>query len=224
MVVLIKGPVPVVAGIANGYYRGIHRPGTRGVRDMATATRRRHTPADLLKIDDRLMPELIDGELMEREPIGQEADSIASSLAVYLVSYSQATLPGVVNGGQCGFQIFSDDPDKVRIPDAAFTRRDRLPKGRSYKGHSRVAPELAVEIISPNDLATKVRRKVRDFLDAGIPLVWVVCPESRDVAVYRADGTGALRKEGETLDGEGVLPGFSCPVAALFEGLNGPPE
>ncbi len=190
---------------------------------MATVTPRRYTPADLLKINGRLMPELIDGKLVEREPMGQEADEVGTNLIVFLKEYAKATLPGVINGGQGGFQIFPDDPKKVRIPDVAFTRRDRMPGGGPVKGHCRVVPELAVEIISPNDLATKVRRKVRDFLAAGIPLVWVVCPESRDVAVYRLDGTGALRKEGETLDGEGILPGFACPVAALFEGLNGPP-
>ena len=98
-----------------------------------------------------------------------------------------------------------------------------MPKGGPVRGHCRVVPELVIEVISPNDLATEVRCKVRDFLNAGIPLVWVVCPDSRDVAIYRADGTGALRKEGETLEGEDVLPGFSCPVAALFEGISDAP-
>jgi len=184
---------------------------------MATATQTRHTPEDLLEIDDRPMPELIDGELVEREPMGQEADEVGINVATILKAYSKTTLPGVVNGAQGSFQIFPDDPNKVRIPDVSFTRRDRLPEGKPARGHGRVPPDLAVEIVSPNDTATKLQQKIRDFLNAGIPLIWVVNPDTRDVQVIRADGTGALLKVGDTLDGGDVLPGFSCPVAALFE-------
>jgi len=184
---------------------------------MATATPTRHTPEDLLEIDDRPMPELIDGELVEREPMGQEADGIGCKVIALLMAYSGAMMPGLVNGAQGSFQIFPDDPNKVRIPDVSFTRRDRLPEGKPARGHGRVAPDLAVEVISPNDIASDVQRKIRDFLDAGIPLIWVVNPDTRDVQVIRADGTGALLKVGDTLDGGAILPGFSCPVAALFE-------
>jgi len=184
---------------------------------MATVTRKRYTPEDLLKITDRPMPELIDGELVEREPMGQEADEIGLNIGALLKAYSKGTLPGVVNGSEGSYQVFPDDPKKVRIPDVSFTRRDRIPGGKSAKGHGRVAPDLVVEVISPNDKAAKVFRKVRDFLDAGIPLIWVVNPGTRDVLVIRADGTGTFLKVGDTLDGGDVLPGFSCPVAALFE-------
>ena len=184
---------------------------------MATATQMRHTPEELLDITDRPMPELIDGELVEREPKGQEADGVGCNLAALLVGYSKATLPGIVNGSQGSFQVFPDDPKKVRIPDVSFTRRDRIPGGKPAKGHARVAPDLAVEVISPIDKAAKVFGKIRDFLDAGVPLIWAINPGSRDVLVIRADGTGSLLKVGDTLDGGDVLPGFSCPVAALFE-------
>lgn len=184
---------------------------------MATATPTRHTPEDLLEIDDRPMPELIDGDLVERKPMGQEADEIGCYLIALLIAYSKTTLPGVVNGAQGSFQVFPGDPKKVRIPDVSFTRRDRIPGGKPAKGHGRVPPDLAVEIVSPNDTATKLQQKIRDFLNAGIPLIWVVNPDTRDVQVIRADGTGALLKVGDTLDGGAILPGFSCPVAALFE-------
>jgi Uma2 family endonuclease len=58
--------------------------------------------------------------------------------------------------------------------------------------------------------------KVRDFLNAGVPLIWVANPETCDVYVHRSDGTGALLKSGDVLDGGDVLPGFRCPVADLF--------
>ena len=184
---------------------------------MATVTRKRYTPADLLKITDRPMPELIDGELVERELMGQEADAIGMRVGALLIAYSGATLPGLVNGSEGSFQVFPDDPKKVRIPDVSFTRLDRIPGGKPAKGHGRVAPDLAVEVISPNDKAAKVFGKIRDFLDAGVPMIWAVNPGTRDVLVLRADGTATLLKVGDTLDGGAVLPGFSCPVAALFE-------
>ena len=184
---------------------------------MATVAPPRHTPEDLLAITDRPMPELIDGEFVEREPMGQRADEIALSFGTILRLYSKSTLPGVVNGSQGGFQIFPDDPDKVRIPDVSFTRRDRIPGGQAAEGHGRVAPDLVVEVISPNDSAAKVARKVRDFLDAGIPLIVVVDPATRGVQAIRGDGTSRFLKVGDTLDGGDVLPGFICPVAELFE-------
>lgn len=186
---------------------------------MATVTEKRHTPEDLLKITDRLMPELVDGELVEREPKGQRTDAVAVNLVAELLQYAETTLPGLVNGSQGSYQIFPDDLNKVRIPDVSFTRRDRLPDGKPAKGHGRVAPDLAVEVVSPRDSVAKLMKKVRDFFRAGIPLVWVLHPDLREVQVFRPDGSSYPVREGETLDGGDVLPGFSCPVAALFEGI-----
>lgn len=184
---------------------------------MATAPETIHTPEDLEKITDRPTPELIDGQLVEREPKGQKADAVASTIIYLLVGFARATLPGVVNGSEGGYRIFQDDPNRVRFPDVSFTRRDRLPDGEPARGHSRVVPDLVVEVVSPNDNASDLRIKIRDFLDAGVPLVWVVNPDTRDVQVLRADGTGGLLREGDTLDGGQTLPGLSCLVSALFE-------
>jgi len=185
---------------------------------MATITERVYTPEDLLKITDRPMPELVDGELIERPPMGQRADAVGMRIGYYLTGYSLATLPGTVNGPHASLQIFTDEPNKVRIPDVSFTRRDRLPGGPA-EGHGRVAPDLIVEVISPNDDASMLRRKIREYLDAGVALIWIADPETRDIQVIRADRSAALLLEGDTLDGGTALPGFSVPVAALFEGL-----
>src|SRR6185437_9233543 len=104
---------------------------------------------------------------------------------------------------------------KVRVPDVSFTRWVRLPEGQVEEGHGRVAPDLVVEVISPNDLAVEARAKVRDFLNAGVPLIWVANPETRDVVVYRSDKTAAILQGGDVLDGGDVLPGFRCTVADL---------
>jgi Uma2 family endonuclease len=186
---------------------------------MATATETRYTPEDLLNLNRRPTPELIDGQLVEREPMGQEADEIAMELVSFLKPYSRDTLPGVVNGPEAGYQIFPRDPGRVRFPDVSFTRRDRLPGGKAARGYSRVVPDLVVEVVSPNDTYNDLDAKVRDFLDAGVPLIWVANPETRTILIHRADGTAARLGPGDTLDGEGILPGFRVEVAKVFAGL-----
>lgn len=79
------------------------------------------------------------------------------------------------------------------------------------------APDLAVEVLSPSDDPVDVQQKVRDYLEAGARLVWVVAPSARAVTVYRADGSARLLREGEALEGEDVLPGLHIPLAELFE-------
>ncbi|WP_435018940.1 Uma2 family endonuclease [Tundrisphaera sp. TA3] len=181
---------------------------------MATISPPEITPEDLLAIRDRPMPELVEGELVER-PMGQKSDGIASLLLFYLMQHVVPNRLGWVNGAQGSYQIFPDDPKKVRIPDGSFTRLERLPNGFS-EGHGRVAPDLVFEIISPKDLAEDLEHKVMDYLSAGIPMVWVVYPRARVVRVIRGDGTGGHLRSGDVLSGEDILPGFTCPVASLF--------
>jgi Uma2 family endonuclease len=183
---------------------------------MATATEQRYTPEDLLDIDDRAMPELVYGELLERE-MGQESDGIAVRLIIVLGAFVQDHKLGLVNGGQGSYQAFPDDPKKVRIPDVSFTRAERLIGGKPAKGHARVAPDLAVEIASPNDSADKLDLKIKDYLNAGVSLIWIIYPESQSIFVQRLDGTARRLQVGDVLDGEDVIPGFQVEVAALFE-------
>ena len=182
---------------------------------MATVIQTRYTPEDLLNIDDRPMPELVDGQLLERE-MGLKSDMIAANFLAMIWNFVRASNLGQVNGGQGSYQIFPDDPDKVRIPDVSFTRRDRIPKSGPAEGHGRIAPDLVVEVTSPNDTVDRLESKINDFLAAGIRLIWVAYPETKTVLVHRKDGTAQRLQVGDVLDGEDVLPGFRCEVAALF--------
>jgi len=186
---------------------------------MATATPTRHTPEDLLEIDDRPMPELVGGQLIERGT-GLEADAVAVTLCWLLWKYSRDGHPGLVNGSQCGYQIFPDDPEKVRVPSASYTQRERLPGGRASKGHARVAPDIVAEVLFPGTTLDDVRGKVSDFLGAGVPCVWVADPDSFTIHSFRADGTEARLGAGDFLDGGEALPGFRCPVAEVFDQLS----
>jgi Uma2 family endonuclease len=184
---------------------------------MATAetTPKTWTPEDLLAIRDRPMPELVDGELVERAPMGIKSDRLAARILSRLSVFIEDRGFGSVNGAQGSYQIFPDDPRKVRIPDVSFIRAGR--ETAVPDGHSRVVPDLVVEVISPNDGASEMMGRIRDFLDAGVPLIWVVDPDTRTVQVLRGDGTGVILKGGDSLDGEGVLPGFRLALADLFK-------
>jgi Uma2 family endonuclease len=188
------------------------------MRATATAAAPRVTPEDLLAITDRPMPELIHGQLVERE-ISQKPDAVAFRIGYLVCRHVEERNLGLVNGAQGSYQIFPDDPNQVRIPDFSFTRRERLPAQGASDGHARVAPDLVVEVISPNDAGSAVNTKVEDFLAAGVPLIWVIDPEAHTVDVFRGDGTFGRLRPGAAIDGGDVLPGFHCEVDAFFKGI-----
>jgi Uma2 family endonuclease len=105
----------------------------------------------------------------------------------------------------------------VRRADVSFIRRERYSWDQlTHDGFMTLAPDLAVEVVSPNDYGREIEEKVDDYLRAGVPLVWVVYPEIRVVHVYRGDGTAGRFRGADELSGEDVLPGFRCKVDDLF--------
>jgi Uma2 family endonuclease len=190
-------------------------PMTAVTRPIATVPQpRRYSPEDLLRLPDGVNFELVDGQLVERQ-MGTESSWVAVQLVILLGAHCKARNLGWVFGADASFQCFPDAPDKVRKPDVSFVRLDRL-AGGPPKGHCRVAPDLAVEVISPNELYSEVEEKVAEYLAAGVQLVWVIDPPTRSARVHRADGTVANLGAGDELSGESVVPGFHCPVADLF--------
>jgi Uma2 family endonuclease len=182
------------------------------VRSMAAITRDRFR--EVLEGIEWTVPELIDCQV---ELIGQHSDAIAANILIILGGFAKERNLGLINGAQGSYQIFPDDPKKFRVPEVSFTRRERPPETGPADGHGKIAPDLMVEVISPNDLAVEVSLKVQDFLGAGVRLVWVVNPFLRDVQVYRAGGRPSFLQASDTLDGEDVLPGFHCLVEELFK-------
>ena len=116
--------------------------------------------------------------------------------------------------GDTGFTL-SRNPDTVRGPDIAFVRKERVPDPIPST-FLEFAPDLVVEVLSPNDRPGELLAKVGDWLDAGARLVWVIDPERRVARLYRADGTEQILAETDRLLGEDVLPGFSCTVASIL--------
>lgn len=102
----------------------------------------------------------------------------------------------------------------IRAPDAAFVATDRVPVDRT--GFARLAPDLAVEVVSPSNTMREINDKICDYLDAGTRMVWIIEPRRRTVTVYRSHDDIRILGEGDEVDGGDVLPGFSLRVRDLF--------
>lgn len=100
-----------------------------------------------------------------------------------------------------------------------FFSRRKVRNNPLTGGWIRVVPDLAVEVVSPNDTAEKLSRKLRDYMDAGIPLVWVIYPGTRSGMAYRArTATPLLDKD--AFDGEDILPCFRLPLGPFLDGIS----
>src|SRR5438552_8694105 len=159
--------------------------------------------------------ELVRGVLLVKEPPGYVHGEITARLTKLLINHVDARDHGIVLAAETGFKLTSD-PDTVRAPDIALIRRERLPDPRPT-GYAELAPDLVVEVLSPNDRPGEVLAKVADWLSAGTSLVWVVDPARRRARVYRADGSDASVDTDGALDGEDVMPGFTCTLRRVFE-------
>ena len=158
--------------------------------------------------------ELVRGELVMMTPAGSEHGSIAASITASLVTSVKEKRLGRVFGAETGFQI-GHDPDTVRAPDVAFVCAERVGPTLA-KGFFQGPPDLAVEVVSPNDRASEVFAKVQDWLDAGCRVVWVVDPETRTVTVYCSREEIKVLGASDSLTAADLLPGFSVPVAEIF--------
>jgi Uma2 family endonuclease len=183
-----------------------------------TAVSRPVTPEDLESLPDAVAYELVDGNLVERR-MGSESSEIAAIIISLLVAFVRPRRLGRVFGSDTSYQCFPEAPAKIRRADVGFVRSDRLPDGRAPKGNCPVAPDLAVEVICPNDTAEEVDDNIQEWLGAGVPLIWVVSPGTRSVRVHRPRaaprGVVSLLAVDDVIDGEDVLPGFSFPVSEL---------
>lgn len=108
------------------------------------------------------------------------------------------------------------DPDTVRGPDISYWSAERLPLDQEPEGYPETAPDLAVEVLSPNNRLPRIRVKMIEYYQRGVRMVWIVDPTDRTVTSYRSLDEGHILHETATLTGEDVLPGFTCQVAELF--------
>jgi Uma2 family endonuclease len=174
------------------------------------------TADDLERLPDgHMRHELVQGELRTMPPAGSEHGAIGVRLTVPLGHHVYSKRLGEVFGAETGFRI-TTDPDTVRAPDLAFVRQERIPASGIPKSFWPGAPDLAVEIVSPSDTHDEVEEKVKEWLDAGTSVVWVVSPKRRAVTVHRSTKEVVTLTEKDELEGGTLLPGFRCRVSEIF--------
>ena len=157
---------------------------------------------------------LVRGEVVEEVPSGGLHGIVASEIVVRLHAWAKGG-PGGAVGVESGFYL-GRDPDTVRGPDVFYVAPGRVPDEGVPEAFWNAAPDLAVEVVSSGETAGDVREKVRDYLDAGTPLVWVVYPGTKEVVVHTPDGLARTYGEEDVLKGFESLPGFACAAVELF--------
>lgn len=174
------------------------------------------TADDLLRMpDDGLLYELVRGELRSMSPASHRHGKVIINITLSLGQHVRDQGLGDVYAAETGFKLASN-PDTVRAPDVAFVRRDRLAAVGDTEGYWPGAPDLAVEVISANDLYTEVEMEVIEFLDAGTGMVLTVNPRKHTVTVYRALADITILTEDDTIAGEDIVPGWTLAVRDVF--------
>jgi Uma2 family endonuclease len=173
------------------------------------------TPEEFEWLPDHKGFELIDGYLREKA-MGAESSEIQSEFHYLIRAWLRSNPIGKVYDSECMYRCFPRNPDRIRKPDVSFLRRERVPGGRSPVGVFTVRPDFVVEVLSPGDTVFDVEDKLADYHSAGIPLIWVVSPNTRTVRVRRPGEREVEFTEADELTGDPVLPGFRVKIADLF--------
>jgi Uma2 family endonuclease len=182
---------------------------------MSVVTTKPVTADELLAMGDIGRCELIYGELVMMSPAGAEHGVVAIRLGRFLSEFVDQKKLGSVFAAETGFKLASD-PDLVRAPDVSFVRKARLTKGIP-KGFFPGAPDLAVEVRSPDDSRRAVAEKVNAWLAHGAISVWVADPEKMTIDVHHTGDERVTFALHQTLADERVLPGFSMSLKRVFQ-------
>jgi Uma2 family endonuclease len=174
---------------------------------------------DLIRFNEHSKPlcELIDNTLVEKA-VEFEASVVAATIIRILGEFVARQRLGIVSGADGMFRLLASS---VRGPDVAFLSRNRLPDGQfPQSAYPALAPDLAVEVLSPGNTKAEMMRKRIEYFHSGVRLVWIVDCRSRSVAAFTSPVDVTVFDEEATITGGDVLPGFECLVAQFFSDLN----
>lgn len=178
-------------------------------------------PAQTAATGDEPLYEVVNGQRRELEPIGAYETALASVLSRVLGSFVDEHKLGLVVTET--LFVLNTEQKLQRRPDVAFVSYPRWPDKTVPRAEAwNVIPDLAVEVVSPTNLAEDIDSKLTDYFAAGVQQIWVVYPESRRVYVYESPTRLAGLAERDELEGGDVLPGFRLQVADLFAAVTKP--
>ena len=193
-------------GIAAERVRRNPAPGSAAVEDLIRAN-----------AQSKPLCELVDHTLVEKA-MGYEASVVAAAILEILRRFIVPRRLGLVSGPDGMFQLL---PSTIRGPDVAFVSRARLPGGKfPAESYPAIAPDLAVEVLSPGNTKGEMSRKRVEYFHSGVRLVWMVDCVERSVAVYTSPGDVRVFTADDTINGGDVLPDFASPVADFFADLD----
>ena len=176
----------------------------------------RLTAEDLYVLpDDQHRYELVRGELRKMPPASAGHGHQAMILGARLHNFVEDHHLGYVFAAETGF-ILSRNPDSVRAPDVSFVRGDRVTRDILARGFLPMAPDLAVEVVSPSETAEEVDEKVNEYISAGTEQVWLVYNRTQTIRVHYRDRTSATFHVGDVIDGGETVPDFRFPLSELF--------
>ncbi|WP_295882944.1 Uma2 family endonuclease [uncultured Thiohalocapsa sp.] len=173
------------------------------------------TAEDLWRHGPTAPGEIVRGRFIEMPPTGHPLASVEGNIARELGSFVKRQALGKVMPGEVGI-ITQHDPDTVRGADVVYISNERLARAQP-DGYLDVAPELTIEVVSPNDRRTEIDEKVSEYLACGVEAVWIIDPRNRRVTCWRAPGEARTYGQDDVLEEPGILPGFSLAVRELFE-------
>ena len=182
-----------------------------GTARLVTAEDLEHFPND----DYRY--ELVEGRLIRMSPVGVTHGWIVSHVVWLLSDHVRSTGSGLVLT-EVGFRLASS-PDTVRAPDVSFIRQDRLRQGPLPRGFWQGPPDLAVEVLSPDDRPSEITAKIAEYLTRGVSIVLVIDPDERAVSVHRQSSPPIILKDSDTLDLDPLIPQFQCTAHDIFGNL-----
>lgn len=188
---------------------------------MADQVRTILTEMDLLRLgaQDRRF-EVIDGEIKEMSPVGYEHSTVVGNTYDVLNPHVKAHKLGYVHGDSLIYVLHVDEETgvrKTRIPDVSFIRRGRLPnkEARALPFHG--APDLAVEVVSPDDKADELLERIHDYFEYGTEQVWVLYPAQRELhQLIRGESGSHIFKAGDTFASGDLFAALRVNISDLF--------
>lgn len=185
---------------------------------MATATQTRMSVEEFER--QYLGKKFVDlwrGEVRTKMPASRERGRVAMCVGSRIAVFSDQRSLGETHAAETGFRIQTPEGESVLAPDAAFTRKERIPPDLPDRGFCRFAPDLVVEVRSPDDALDDLHEKTREWLAGGVQIVWLVDPTRRVVEVWRPNQPVRILTDADTLSGEEILPDFEIPVREIWE-------